>query len=148
MSNTIALLRLSAWASLWSGAGPKGWKAGTPSNNHAPCARETQDQVNWHAASGLRTLNAAHTKRCGGDAPSVSSDYMAEVFPFTTNKKTDYDSLVIFPREGEREMSAQARVRRGRAPGASPSGVAGIVQANLERSFCQMGESGYLLRPM
>src|SRR5467141_4725775 len=87
MSNTIVLLRFSAWAGLWSGAGPgpascKSGKAGTPSGNDAPCAGETRDQVNWRAASALRTRNAAHTKRCGRGAPSAGSDYVLEENPF------------------------------------------------------------------
>jgi len=45
-------------------------------------------------------------------------------------------------------MSAQVLVRRERPLSASPTGVAGIVQANLERSLCQMGKSDYLLWPM
>src|SRR6266403_3032534 len=86
MSNTIVLLRFGAWAGLWSGAGPgpascKGGKAGTRAvTTHR--ARETRDQVNWRAASALRTRNAAYIKRCGRGAPSAGSDYVLEENPF------------------------------------------------------------------
>jgi len=43
-------------------------------------------------------------------------------------------------------MSVQVAMLHERARGRISSGVAGIVQAVLERSFRRMGKSGYLLR--